>query len=81
MSNINASLSFRTPRAEIVVSHNKDDETIITVRTNAPTDTEYNTIVVEDNHDMVVHMMVKKVDRTVVVDDTDEDPDDSSEEE
>ena len=60
MSNINASLSFRTPRAEIVVSHNKDDETIITVRTNAPTDTEYNTIVVEDNHDIYHIMLTSK---------------------
>ena len=81
--NITGSVSFKTPRAEIVVSHNSRDETMITVRTNAPTDTEYSTIVMENPHDMVVHMMVKSIDNPtlLVKDDIDEDSEELSEEE
>lgn len=61
MSDITGSVSFKTPRAEIVISHSKDDETMVTIRTNAPDDTSYNTIVVEQSHDMIVHMMIKKI--------------------
>ncbi len=61
MSDITGSVPFKTPRAEIVISHSKDDETMVTIRTNAPDDTSYNTIVVEQSHDMIVHMMIKKI--------------------